>query len=89
MDNEKDKNLEEKLSELLTEGELEETDRQEEGRKRLSPRYEVRIQTTFDPIVEETIKFRSMAKEIDGRYDKYVEPSSQAKTRNKNVDAEE
>lgn len=89
MDNEKDKNLEEKLSELLTEGELEETDRQEEGRKRLSPRYEVRIQTTFDPIVEETIKFRSMAKEIDGRYDKYVEPLSQAKTRNKNVDAEE
>ncbi|WP_238996474.1 hypothetical protein [Paenibacillus pinistramenti] len=75
MNGEKDKELEEKLSELLTEGVMEdgaEADRQEEGRRRLSPKYEVRIQTTFDPVVEETLKYRSMAKEIDGRYDKYV-----------------
>lgn len=84
MSSEKDKELEEKLSELLTEGELDETNRQEEGRKRLSPKYEVRIQTTFDPVVEETIKYRSMAKEIDGRYDKYLKAPDHSKDGDKN-----
>lgn len=73
MSDPKDKELEHKLSELLTEGELHEEDRQEEGRKRLSPKYEVRIQTTMDPIVEETLKYRKMGKELDDRYDKYLE----------------
>jgi hypothetical protein len=78
MNREQDKELEAKLSELLTEGELAEVNRQEEGRRRLAPKYEVRIQTTLDPVEQETLKYRTMAKEIDGRYDKYVKPSQPA-----------
>ncbi|WP_234414327.1 hypothetical protein [Paenibacillus sp. CAA11] len=76
-----DKELERQLSELLTDGELNEENRQEEGRKRLSPKYEIRIQTELDPIVTETRKYRSMAKEIDNRYDKYMDrlPKEQQK----------
>lgn len=67
------KELERELSELLTEHEYgSEEERREEERRRLSPRYEIRVQTTLDPIVEETRKYRSMAKEIDGRYDDYL-----------------
>lgn len=73
MSDPKDKELEQKLSELLIEGEMDEADRQEEGLRRLSPKYEVRIQTTMDPIVEETVKYRKLGKELDDRYDKYLE----------------
>lgn len=72
------KDLERELSELLMESEntSSEEDRNEEGRKRLSPRYEIRIQTSLDPIVEETKIYRSMAGEIDDRYDEYLKRSS-------------
>ncbi|WP_433945428.1 hypothetical protein [Paenibacillus sp. SN-8-1] len=68
-----DKELERQLSELLTEeAEPSEEERHEEERRRLSPKYEIRIQTELDPIVEETLKYRSLAKEVDGRYDDYL-----------------
>lgn len=68
-----EKNLEQELNELLTEGEpISEEERREEGRRRLPPRYEVRIQTELDPIVEETLQYRKMAKELDDRYDQYL-----------------
>ncbi|USB33846.1 hypothetical protein [Paenibacillus sp. YPG26] len=71
-----DKELERQLSELLSqEAELSEEERQEEERRRLSPKYEIRIQTELDPIVEETLKYRSIAKELDGRYDEYMKKS--------------
>lgn len=38
--------------------------------RRLSPRYEVRIAAERDPVAEETRKFRGMAREVDGRYDR-------------------
>ncbi|GIP49818.1 hypothetical protein D3C76_73820 [compost metagenome] len=67
------KDLERELSEMLTEGEYgSEEERREEERRKLSPKYEIRIQTTLDPIVEETLNYRKMAKEIDGRYDDYL-----------------
>lgn len=67
------KELERELSEMLTEQEIgSEEERKREERRRLSPRYEIRIQTNLDPIVEETRKYRSMAKEVDGRYDDYM-----------------
>lgn len=74
------KDLERELSEILMEGEnaSSEEDRNEEGRKRLSPRYEIRIQTSLDPIVEETKIYRSMAGEIDDRYDEYLKRSNLA-----------
>jgi len=64
--------LEQQLSDMLTEGEMETVDRKAQERAQISPKYEIRIQTELDPIREETKKFRSMAKEVDGRYDRYV-----------------
>ncbi|WP_314587331.1 hypothetical protein [Paenibacillus terrigena] len=64
--------LEQQLSDMLTEGEMEAVDRKAQERAQISPKYEIRIQTELDPIREETKKFRSMAKEVDGRYDRYV-----------------
>ncbi|MET3547659.1 hypothetical protein ABID47_004275 [Paenibacillus favisporus] len=66
-------NLERQLSDMLTEGELQQQqDREEKERELISPRYEIRIQTKMDPIVEETKIYRGMAKELDDRYDKYM-----------------
>lgn len=70
--------LERQLSEMLTEGEMQEQqNREEQERELISPRYEVRIQTEMDPIVEETKQYRSMAREIDDRYDKYLKRAGQ------------
>ena len=40
-----------------------------EAVRRLPPRWEIRIQTEQDPVEEETKKYRSMAQEVDDRYD--------------------
>ncbi|GAB6992276.1 hypothetical protein [Paenibacillus pini] len=70
--------LERELSEMLTEGEMaEEQSKEERERQLISPKYEVRIQTKHDPIVEETRQYRSMAKELDDRYDKYMDKVDQ------------
>ncbi len=62
--------LERQLSEMLTEGEMEDQGhRKEQERELISPRYEIRIQTKMDPIVEETLKYRSIARELDDRHD--------------------
>lgn len=71
-DNQAAHTLEQQLSDMLTEGEMEAVDRKAQERAQISPKYEIRIQTELDPIREETKKFRSMAKEVDGRYDRYV-----------------
>ncbi|WP_339295566.1 hypothetical protein MKY82_04475 [Paenibacillus sp. FSL W7-1279] len=73
MNEKSDQDLERQLSEMLTDGEMQKKDREKEERKLLSPKYEIRIQTQLDPIVEETQKYRSMAKEVDDRYDKYMD----------------
>ncbi|MEC0248577.1 hypothetical protein ACI48J_14910 [Paenibacillus chitinolyticus] len=67
------KEMEEQLVRKLTEGEMEEEDREESARKRLPTKTEIRIQATTDPVVEETRKYREMAEEIDGRYDRYTQ----------------
>ncbi|MFB9274929.1 hypothetical protein [Cohnella cellulosilytica] len=49
-----------------------ETDEEEAGAKaakRLHPKWEIRIPANVDPIVEETIAYRHLAREVDGRYD--------------------
>ncbi|MBU5347346.1 hypothetical protein AK95_03510 [Paenibacillus sp. LC231] len=73
MNEKSDQDLERQLSEMLTDGEMQKKDREKEERRLLSPKYEIRIQTQLDPIVEETQKYRSMAKEVDDRYDKYMD----------------
>ncbi|WNS41649.1 hypothetical protein [Paenibacillus sp. MMS20-IR301] len=64
--------LERKLSELLEDGEMEQADRKAKEIRQISPKYEIRIQTTLDPIAEETLRYRKIAYELDDRYDKYV-----------------
>ncbi|WP_379127659.1 hypothetical protein [Paenibacillus sp. sgz500958] len=65
--------LERKLSDLLTDGEMEQGDRTAKEIRSISPKYEIRIQTTLDPIVEETLRYRKIGRELDDRYDKYLE----------------
>ncbi|MBA9087522.1 hypothetical protein FHR92_004007 [Fontibacillus solani] len=69
-----EKELEKELSELLSDGELSisEEERRQKERKLLSTRYEIRVQTQLDPIVEETRAYRSIAREVDDRYDEYM-----------------
>ncbi|SEL14940.1 hypothetical protein [Paenibacillus sp. OK003] len=70
------KELERRLSDMLTEGEMEESgDADKRERQLIPPKYEVRIQTERDPIVEETLKYRDMAREVDDRYDRYLDRS--------------
>ncbi|GIP28056.1 hypothetical protein J23TS9_31860 [Paenibacillus sp. J23TS9] len=79
--------LERQLSEMLTEGEMEDLqNRKDQERELISPRYEVRIQTQLDPIVEETWKYRSMARELDDRYDRYLDKTKHAGTESKPTD---
>lgn len=55
--------LEQNLADALTEGEMEEAAPDEAAVRRLSPRYEVRVQSERDPIVEETKIVRRIVKE--------------------------
>ncbi|WP_438495447.1 hypothetical protein [Paenibacillus sp. IHBB 3054] len=65
--------LERKLSELLEDGDMEQGDNKDKEIRQISPKYEIRIQTTLDPIVEETLRYRKIAYELDDRYDRYLE----------------
>lgn len=64
--------VEERLSELLTEGDMRQNEPRAEAQKRLSPRYEIRIESEVEPVVEETIRYRAIAEEIDERYDTFI-----------------
>ncbi|MDB4868864.1 MAG: hypothetical protein JWR03_3197 [Cohnella sp.] len=75
MENETDNEAERLLAQRLMEGEPEKADPEEEAVKRLPPKWEIRIQTERDPIAEETALYRTLAKEVDGRYDNRVEPT--------------
>lgn len=65
--------LERKLSELLEDGDMEQGDNKDKEIRQISPKYEIRIQTTLDPIVEETLRYRKIAYELDDRYDRFLE----------------
>ncbi len=64
--------LEKEIVGRLTEGQMQDEDREKAVRRRLSPKYEIRIETPLDPIVEETAAYRRIAKEVDDRYDIYL-----------------
>jgi hypothetical protein len=65
--------MERELAEQLESGPLEEGDKERKTKAKLSPKYEIRIQTEHDPIVEETKIYRKMAREVDDNYDKYMD----------------
>ncbi|MFB9328520.1 hypothetical protein ACFFSY_21515 [Paenibacillus aurantiacus] len=80
MEQEKDKTkfklseMEHELAEQLEKGPMNnaQDDAEERARVKLPAKYEMRIQTEHDPVAEETKLFRSLAREVDGRYDKYA-----------------
>lgn len=67
--------LERKLSDMLEDGEMDQGDRTAKELRQISPKYEIRIQTSLDPIVEETLCYRKIGQELDDRYDKYMKRS--------------
>jgi len=75
------KKIEEELIQKLTEGEMHSEEPDEAAVKKLPHPTEIRIQAQIDPVVDETRKFRQMAREVDDRYAKYDslvnEPSKQ------------
>jgi hypothetical protein len=58
------------LAKQLTEGPIDGEAPEQEAVARLSPRWEIRIQSELDPVAEETAQYRKLAKEVDDRYDK-------------------
>ncbi|PQP83490.1 hypothetical protein C0Q44_01905 [Paenibacillus sp. PCH8] len=77
------KELERWLRDMLTEGDMEESgDAGQRERQLIPPKYEVRIQTERDPIIEETLKYRKLAREVDDRYDRYLERAAGNKPKN-------
>lgn len=78
--------LERKLSEMLVDGEMEQGDRTAKEIREISPKYEIRIQTTMDPIVEETLRYRKIGHELDDRYDKYLERAGKSLDSQENSD---
>jgi hypothetical protein len=62
--------VEELLIQRLSEGDPQSADPDEAAVRALPPRWEIRIQTEYDPVAEETKIFRSMAREVDDRYGK-------------------
>ncbi|MFE6077369.1 hypothetical protein ACFVQB_23165 [Paenibacillus sp. NPDC057886] len=83
------KELERRLSDMLTEGDMEESGEADKRERQLiPPKYEVRIQTERDPIVEETMKYRDMAREVDDRYDRYLERSAGNKPDTNPIDSD-
>jgi hypothetical protein len=61
---------EELLARKLTEepGEAGKEEAEARAAKQLPPRWEIRIQASHDPVVEETKAYRTMAREVDDRY---------------------
>ena len=78
--------MEEELAERLEAGPLDDADRERKAMAKLSPKYEIRIQTVHDPIVEETKRFRQLAEEIDDRYDKYMKRAAESAAGINNVE---
>jgi hypothetical protein len=68
MDRKPEQDAERLLAEQLIQGEQSGADPKEEAVRRLPPRWEIRIQTEHDPVVEETFRYRAIASEVDDRY---------------------
>jgi hypothetical protein len=66
----KAREAEELLAERLTEGKQDVDGPEIEAVRRLTPRWEIRVQAERDPVAEETKLYRTLASEVDGRYDK-------------------
>ncbi|TBL80350.1 hypothetical protein [Paenibacillus thalictri] len=74
---ERNEQLEQQLAQELMNGESGEVDAQRLASGRLAHKYEVRVQATVDPIVEETRIVRNYVREVDDRYDEYLSRTDQ------------
>lgn len=72
----KRKKIEHKVKNVLIEGDMKVEKPDVAALDHLTPKYEVRVQTMMDPIIEETQKVREFADEVDDRYDNYMEKTS-------------
>lgn len=68
-ENAKATEAEELLAKRLTEGEQQVDAPEAEAARSVSPRWEIRVQAERDPVKEETKVYRTLASEVDGRYD--------------------
>lgn len=75
MDKRDQERLEQEIEKTLTVGEMDSIHPQEGAKALLTTRYEIPVKAEFEPVVEETKIIRSMAKEPDGRYDRWVNRS--------------
>ncbi|NBI30047.1 hypothetical protein [Chengkuizengella marina] len=66
------KKIEEKVTEVLTEGEYQSEDVEDAAVDLIHAKYEIRKQTEIDPIVEETKKIRKVVKSDDELYNEYM-----------------
>ncbi|WP_199616655.1 hypothetical protein [Paenibacillus alkalitolerans] len=69
--------LEQMIEKTLTVGEMDSIDPQEGAKGKLGTRYEYAVKAESDPVAEETKIIRSMAKEPDDRYDRWVKPQKE------------
>ncbi|GIP36185.1 hypothetical protein [Paenibacillus sp. J2TS4] len=71
----KKERLEKAVTDSLLEGELNKGEPDKMAVERLPSKYEIRQTVKLDPIVEETTVIRTMAEEVDDRYDEYMKRS--------------
>ena len=77
----KGKKIAQKVKKVLAEGEMNVDEPKKAALDQLKPKYEIRVQTMLDPIVEETHIIRKHAEEVDDRYGQYLDkiPDQKAK----------
>lgn len=85
MKEKRSKSLEDAFAEALEQGDLRGETPDEAAVRRLIPPYEARIRTEKDPIVEETKIVRDIAKEVDDRYDRYLDRIPKKDDRNEHA----
>lgn len=68
----KKEQLEKEMSDALEQGNMEAIDPETAAVRQIIPPYVMRVKAELDPIVEETKTIRSMVKELDNRYDRYM-----------------
>ncbi|NDI35265.1 hypothetical protein [Chengkuizengella sediminis] len=66
------KKIEEKVTEVLTEGKYQSENVEDAAVDLINAKYEIRKQTELDPIVEETKKIRKVVKSDDQLYNEYM-----------------
>jgi hypothetical protein len=79
MEKQEREELEQMIEKTLTVGEMDSIDPQEGAKAKLNMRYEIPVKAEYNPVTEETRVIRSMAKEPDNRYDRWMKEEDRKK----------